>query len=85
MPNMWTWLSGGESMDIARCQFCDIKFGHRVTEALDSFDYEIHGARKESNRKKSNRKESNSGQVGKKVTGKKVTVGKWEKKKQEKR
>ena len=26
-------------MDIARCQFCDFKFGHRIT---DSFDYEIH-------------------------------------------
>ena len=42
MPNMWTWLSAEESMDIARCQFCDIKFGHRITEVLDSFDYEIH-------------------------------------------
>ena len=31
-------------MDIARCQFCDIKFGHRITEALDSFDYEIHNS-----------------------------------------
>ena len=31
-------------MDIARCQFCDIKFSHRITEALDSFDYEIHNS-----------------------------------------
>ena len=31
-------------MDIARCQFCDIKFGHRITEALDSFAYEIHNS-----------------------------------------
>ena len=44
MPNMYTWLSARESMDIARCQFCDIKFSHRITEALDSFDYEIHNS-----------------------------------------
>ena len=31
-------------MDIAQCQFCDIKFGHRITEALDSFDNEIHNS-----------------------------------------
>ena len=33
-----------ESMNIARCQFCDIKFGHRIKEALDSFDYEIYNS-----------------------------------------
>ena len=31
-------------MDIARCQFCDIKFGRRITEMLNSFDYEIHNS-----------------------------------------
>ena len=33
---------GDESMDTARCQFCDIKFSHRITGAMSSLDYEIH-------------------------------------------
>ena len=26
----------------ARCQFCNIKFGHRIMEAVGFFDYEMH-------------------------------------------
>ena len=25
----------------ARCQFCDVKFGHRIMEAVDLFDYRM--------------------------------------------
>ena len=25
----------------ARCQFCDVKFGHRIVEAVDLFDYRM--------------------------------------------
>ena len=31
-----------ESQDIARWQFCDIRFGHRITGVMISFDYELH-------------------------------------------
>ena len=33
---------GDESMHTARCQFCDIKFSHRITGAMSSLDYIIH-------------------------------------------
>ena len=31
-------------MDIARYKFCDIKFGHLITDAMGSFDYKIHNS-----------------------------------------
>ena len=34
--------SSDESLKIARCQFCDIKFGHRITETMGLFDDKMH-------------------------------------------
>ena len=31
-----------ETMKKARCQFCDVKFGHRIMRAVCFFDYKIH-------------------------------------------
>ena len=31
-----------EILKKARCQFCDVKFGHRVMEAVVFFDHEMH-------------------------------------------
>ena len=31
-----------EALKKARCQFCDVKFGHRIMEAVGFFNYKIH-------------------------------------------
>ena len=31
-----------ETLKKARCQFCDVKFGHRIMEAVGFFDYKMH-------------------------------------------
>ena len=30
-----------ETMKKARCQFCDVKFGHRIMEAVGLFEYKM--------------------------------------------
>ena len=35
------WLSD-ETLKKAWCQFCDVKFGHRIMEAMGFFDYKMH-------------------------------------------
>ena len=32
-----------ETLKRVRCQFCDVKFGHRIMEAVGFFDYKMHG------------------------------------------
>ena len=31
-----------ETLKEARCQFCDVRFGHRIMEAVGFFDYKMH-------------------------------------------
>ena len=33
-----------ETLKKARCQFCDVKFGHRIMEAVGSFEYKMHNS-----------------------------------------